>query len=268
MSAKDEAFKLWKKKVKYKDIAAQVGVSESCIKSWASREWNASKKKSSKSQKKVATDTKDKSQPSTKSKRGAPKGNRNAVGNKGGAPEGNSNALKHGGYSALFDESVFSENEHKYFSSEDEMIDEEKEVIQLIKSYHIREYRLLKAINQYIDQDKPIMDNQIRFEDKRYFKDKEEEKLYNKIVSEKVDKRERLPGEKYSIQITTEPNHKRIARLEQELTRVQRAKREAIALLLEIRVKKKGSAKNAIADSWIEAMADLESGNVGEFDEQ
>ena len=44
-------------------------------------------------------------------KRGAPKGNKNAVGNKGGAPFGNTNAVKHGlylnlGYRLLMDHAL------------------------------------------------------------------------------------------------------------------------------------------------------------------
>ena len=50
-----------------------------------------------------------------KRKRGAPKGNKNAVGNKGGAPFGNANAVKHGlfmdlGYRILMDQ-VLKETE-------------------------------------------------------------------------------------------------------------------------------------------------------------
>ena len=63
-----------------------------------------------------------------------------------------------------------------------------------------------------------------------------------------------LPGESYDIQIYTEPKYKRIERLEQELTKVQRAKKEAVAELYAIRAAKIGSQKNAIADDWIAAI--------------
>lgn len=71
--------------MKYKDIAEKYGVSLNTVKSWKQRHgW-----------------TREKGAPSNKgvhTKRGgAPRGNRNAVGNRGGAaPRGNSNAVKHG----------------------------------------------------------------------------------------------------------------------------------------------------------------------------
>lgn len=79
--------------MKYKDIAEKYGVSLNTVKSWKQRHgW-----------------TREKGAPSNKcmhTKRGgAPKGNRNAVGNRGGAaPKGNSNALKHGFYRKHFPE--------------------------------------------------------------------------------------------------------------------------------------------------------------------
>ncbi|MFD3274572.1 phage terminase small subunit [Paenibacillus dendritiformis] len=79
--------------MKYKDIAEKYGVSLNTVKSWKQRHgW-----------------TREKGAPSNKgvhTKRGgAPKGNRNAVGNRGGAaPRGNSNAVKHGFYRKHFPE--------------------------------------------------------------------------------------------------------------------------------------------------------------------
>lgn len=79
--------------MKYKDIAEKYGVSLNTVKSWKQRHgW-----------------TREKGAPSNKSmhtkRGGAPKGNRNAVGNRGGAaPRGNSNAVKHGFYRKHFPE--------------------------------------------------------------------------------------------------------------------------------------------------------------------
>lgn len=77
---RDEALKLYlKKKGKLtpKEIADKLGVSAAKVREWKCRDkWE-----------------------SQLPKRGAPKGNKNAVGNQGGAPKGNKNAETHGAYS-------------------------------------------------------------------------------------------------------------------------------------------------------------------------
>lgn len=86
---RDRAFEDYKKGMKYKEIAEKNSVSLSAVKSWAARYWkkegcNQKEKKLQPKKKKVAT-------------RGAPQGNKNAVGNGGGAaPPKNDNAVKHG----------------------------------------------------------------------------------------------------------------------------------------------------------------------------
>ncbi len=75
------------KGMKYKDIAEKYGVSINTVKSWKKRyEW--SREKGAPSKKGVHT-----------KKRGAPRGNKNALGNNGGAPPGNQNAITHGFFS-------------------------------------------------------------------------------------------------------------------------------------------------------------------------
>lgn len=92
---KDLAYNDYLKGMKYKDIATKYEVTESAVKSWASRHWK-NKKDATKSKKK-SQPSKDKLQP--KKPRGAPKGSKNALGNKGGgAPLGNKNNYKHGLY--------------------------------------------------------------------------------------------------------------------------------------------------------------------------
>ena len=75
------ALKLWLKsgrKMPLKEIAAELGVSDVLIRKWKFLDkWD---------------------EVPTKRPRGAPKGNKNAVGNKGGAPPNNTNAIKHGLY--------------------------------------------------------------------------------------------------------------------------------------------------------------------------
>lgn len=90
---REQAFRDWKKKMKYREIAEKYGVTESAVKSWAKRYWKTGRKKVAKAGEKKSQDA------VIKSKGGAPKGNRNAAGSHPGAPIGNRNSLKHGLYS-------------------------------------------------------------------------------------------------------------------------------------------------------------------------
>lgn len=76
--------------MKYKDIATKYNVTINTVKSWKTRyKWSKDKKKRvHTNNEKVCTQ-----------KVGAPKGNKNAIGNNGGAPEVNKNAEKHGFFS-------------------------------------------------------------------------------------------------------------------------------------------------------------------------
>ena len=83
---RDKAKKMWLDsggKMKLKDIAAALGLGETQIRKWKSQErWEDDLKGN------VTNQTK-----SNVTKRGAPYGNKNALGNKGGAPKGNKNAV-------------------------------------------------------------------------------------------------------------------------------------------------------------------------------
>lgn len=238
--ARDKAYELWvssESTTRIKDIAATLGVPDGQVRKWKSLDkWEQKKKEHSK---------KERSKKPLR-KRGGQPGNKNAT----GGPPGNQKAVKHGGYAKLMDETVFSNDELEYFDSKDE-IDAELELVELIRTYRIRERRLLKAINMYSDEMAPVLIGQNRFEKKRSFSNKEEKLLYDEKLQDKVLRGERLPGESYDLQIFTEPQYKRIERLETELTKVQRAKKEAIAALYQIRADKIGSQKNAVADDFL-----------------
>lgn len=83
----EKAEKDYLKGMKYKDIAEKYGVSLNTVKSWKKR-YGWSREKGAHKEKRVHTKI-----------RGAPPGNKNAVGNNGGAPKGNSNAVTHGFFS-------------------------------------------------------------------------------------------------------------------------------------------------------------------------
>jgi uncharacterized protein YjcR len=78
--------------LKYKEIAEKYGVSLNTVKSWKTR-YSWTKKVCTQKQKGVHT------------KRGAPKGSKNALGNRGGhAPPGNHNAVTHGLFAKIIPE--------------------------------------------------------------------------------------------------------------------------------------------------------------------
>lgn len=134
----DEAFELFKKrngKITNREIATQLDVPEKTIATWKSRnKWNE-----------VLQST----HCSTSKKTGAPKGNKNAVGNKGNAfasaKPGNKNALKTGEYETIFS-SVLSEDELTIYEQVNEdpifVLNEE---VRLLK---VRQYRMMKRINE------------------------------------------------------------------------------------------------------------------------
>lgn len=88
---RDKAFQLWKESDGsrlLKDIAEELGVTANTIRKWkANDKWDEEFKGSAPIEKRSAPI------------RGAPKGNKNAIGNSGGAPARNQNAKTHGFYS-------------------------------------------------------------------------------------------------------------------------------------------------------------------------
>lgn len=100
------------------------------------------------------------------------------------------------------------------------------------------------------------------FEDKRKFKNQEEENLYNKAVEKKVKKSERLPGEKYSVQTNIGATVDLISRLERELTSVQAKKTKAIDSLARLRSERKkiedAEQGDDFVNEWIEKIGGKE----------
>lgn len=172
-----------------------------------------------------------------KKKRGGQPKNRNAKGNPGNpnpkqriSPDA---AVKHGCYIPVFMDTL-DEDEQELVAAVPE--DTELQLMEEIQICSIRERRLLMAINKYREQKGDVAVADVtRFEEKRTFKDKEEEAEYNRRQQEKVDKEERLPGKPYSIQTHTTNKDLVMARLEQELSSVQNKKIKAIEALSKIR---------------------------------
>lgn len=134
---RNQAYADYQRGMKYKEIAEKYGVSLSAVKSWASRYWkkedgcNQREKKLQPQKKKVAT-------------RGAPVGNRNAVGNKGGAaPLGNKNAVVTGEFETLLFDCFDSEEKKLAMSTPDDKV---QLIMQEIRLLTVRERRMLKRI--------------------------------------------------------------------------------------------------------------------------
>lgn len=91
---RDEAKQIWleNKDIKLKDLAEQLGVTASTIRKWKSTDkWENDALISLQKENKPA-----------KKKKGAPKGNKNALNNTGGPPKSNNNATTHGFFKKIF----------------------------------------------------------------------------------------------------------------------------------------------------------------------
>lgn len=250
-----EAEKLFKKGMAMVDIAKKLGVSDGTVRSWKNRYgWgNASKK----NKRNVAKKDSDKNATLQKKKRGAPVGNQNAKGGRGNPhPNPPPDRTIHGGYKPVFMDAL-DDDERELLNEVPE--DTELQLMEQIQLFSIRERRIMKAINKYREQKGEVaVSSAVRFEDKRSFKDKDEEDEYNRRQKEMVDSGKRLPGKTYSMQTNTTNKDMIIARLEQELTTVQGKKTKAIEALSKYRMEKarieSESAGNDAVDDWISAV--------------
>lgn len=245
-----EAERLWKEeRMLLKDIAAKMGVPEGTVRRWKNtQDWEG--KKSERSEKGKAN--------VRKKKRGAPKDNRNALGNK--------SRTEHGAYSSSRWD--FIDPEERSWLDANMHDQTEAMLLEEIAMFSIRERRIMNAINRYrrplIDaegNEKPqdvYISGSTRTETKRRFKSKEDEERYDEIIERKVERGDRLPGEQYTIQTSTEPTANMIARLERELSTVQRSKLKAIEALNAYRAEKQkqegDSTGNDALKAWAEAV--------------
>lgn len=154
---RDEAMKMWLDsggKMKLKDIAAALGLGETQIRKWKSVDCWADALNSN-----VTND----SNSNVTKRRGAPKGNRNAVGNSGGAPKGNQNAkgnrggaggpyrnkkaLKHGIYETIFMDAL-EPDEQELLDQIDTtplvQLEEQLRLLTLQERRHMRRVKLLE----------------------------------------------------------------------------------------------------------------------------
>ena len=189
-----------------------------------------------------------------KKKRGGQPKNQNAKGASGNpSPK---KPVKHGGYMPVFMDAL-DEDEKELIDAVPK--DEEALLLEQIQLFSIRERRILKAINKYREMKGDVAVADVtRFEDKRAFRDKEEEAEYDRRQKKKVDNGDILPGKSYSIQSHTTNKDMVIARLEQELSTIQGKMTKAIDALSKLRLEKakidNENAGSEAVDDWIAAV--------------
>jgi len=239
--------------MKMVDIAAKLHLPDNKIRKWKSMDgWEAKlHPPNTPKGKKKPVERSTQKKGSVPPKKGAPFGNKNAVGNSGNP---NPNTLKHGGYSAVYWDTL-DEEERKLI--EDMPQDEEVMLIEQIQLFSVRERRIMQAINKYRDGKEPVaVYGVVRNETKRTFKDKEEEEQYDLLKKKMVKKGERMPGNSYDLQTTTENKDNIIARLESELSNVQAKKTKAIEALAKLHMELKktngGKEENDVVRAWTE----------------
>jgi uncharacterized protein YjcR len=226
------------------------------VRSWKNRYgWGG---KSKKNKCNVAKKSNEKNATLQKKKKGGQPGNQNSKGVSKG--KGNPNptpppdVTKHGGYVPVFMDAL-DEDEQELVDTIPK--DEETLFIEQIQLFSIRERRILKAINKYRETKGEVAVADVnRYEEKRSFKDKDEEAAYDRRQKEKIDANEILPGKSYRISTHTSNKDLIIARLEQELSTVQSKKTKAIEALSKLHLEKQkldgSSAGNDVVRMWAE----------------
>lgn len=248
-----EAERLFDSGMPMVEIAKKLEVSDGTVRSWKNRyEWGKSKK----DKRNVAKKESKKSATLQKKKSGGQPGNSNAKGGSGNPhPKPPPDMTKHGGYVPVFMDAL-NEDEQKLVAMVPE--DTEQQLMEQIQLFSIRERRILKAINKYREQGEVVIADVTRLEDKRSFKNDEEEAEYDRRRKVKIEKEEILPGKPYSIQTHTTNKDMIVARLEQELSTIQSKKTKAIEALSKYRMAKakmdSENAGNDALDDWIAAV--------------
>lgn len=254
-----KALKLYKQGLKLIEIAEKLNVPNGTIRRWKST-YNWEEKVVKKNDANVRNKSNE-NKTNVRNKGGAPKGNKNAVGKTDGAPVGNTNAEKHGAYSAVKWDAL---DETELYMYNNMPTDEETLLVDEIFLFDIRERHILAAIKKYTNTPKGLTISSVnRSEWKIEFETEEKKERYEQLKSEKAHSEDISElGHKYHISTSTEATINIVQRLENELTRVQRAKTQAISELNKIRSGKEKPVNHdqAIKD-WLQ-VSSMHSGNI------
>lgn len=204
-----------------KEIAEELGVPAGTVRRWKStQKWDADKDE--RSPKKKPAKKASRKTNARKKKRGAPKGNKNAVGNKSSAPR-NQKAVKHGAYRAVFFNFLGDEDKELLENMTD--FDTEDRLIMEIQVLTIRERRVMAAIEEkkkdplYISSINQIRKERVFAKGEEGEKEKQEYKRVKEIA---VAAGVAFPGEAGEKDTRTEATIDLIARLDRELTSIQK----------------------------------------------
>ncbi|CAH1202959.1 hypothetical protein PAECIP111891_02169 [Paenibacillus allorhizoplanae] len=231
---RDKARQIWlgsNGKLKLKDLAAELGLGETQIRKWKSQdEWEASMKSN------VTNELKG----NVTKRIGAPKGNKNAVGNKGGAPKGSKNALGNRGgtggpignkkavstgeFESIWMDTLEDDEQELARQVETDPIRQADEAITLLS---IRERRMLQRIqnlrNALTEKQRKVIQERIVVKDVQTIHD--EKTGISKSVVVPMEKLVTTKIEESDIRVIDD-----LLRLEEALTRVQDKKLKAIDL--------------------------------------
>lgn len=276
---RDEARKMWLDsggKMKLKDIAAALGLGETQIRKWKSVDRWADSLKSNVTNESNSNVTNRRRGP------GAPKGNKNALGNSGGAPQGNQNAkgnrggtggpygnkkaVTTGEYETIWLDAL-EEDEQKLVDQVD--TDPIQQADEAIKLLTIRERRMLKRIGRLMDG--------LTEKQRRVLSELKATKDVITVHDEKTGVTRTVPITRTEmVESEIEETEYRaiddIIKLEEALTRVQDKKLKAIELMnkliaideekqvrtaiLQIELQKLQGAEGATA-SWTDALKEI-----------
>lgn len=240
---REKARELWLasgKKRLLKDIASELGVSETQVRKWKSQDgWEKVTLPKEKEKKKSNV---------TKRKRGGQPGNKNGVGH--GAPKGNKNNYKHGLYERIYWDTLDEEEKQMI---QDMHYEEERLLQEQIALLSVRERRLLKTIAEY--------------------KEKKGGLALESVIQRKLEIDGNIIQDDYQTQTETTTRtistFEVIQKLEAELTRVQAKKTRCIEALNKLRLERmriedeqKG---NDLVNDWIHGVMD---GDDNEEDEE
>lgn len=263
-----EAERLFNDGMAMVEIAKKLEISDGTVRSWKNRYgWGD---KSKKNKRNVAKKDGKKTATLQKKKKGGQPGNQNSKGVSKGKgnpkPVPPPDRTKHGGYVPVFMDAL-DEDEKELVTMVPK--NEEQLLLEQIQLFSIRERRILQAINKYREQNGDVAVADVtRFENKRIFKDKEEEAEYDRRQKIKVDNGDVLPGKTYSIQTHTSNKDMVIARLEQELSTVQSKKTKAIEALAKLHLETRrldgDSSANDVVKAWTEKVLESRRNKNGE----
>lgn len=240
-----EAEKLYHEGMKLVDIAKRIGVPDGTVRRWKStQKWDGEKCEQGK---KKENERSDKKKANVRKSKGAPKGNKNAVGHAPSVPKRNKNAEKHGAYNKFYWDDL---DDDEIELMNDIPTGEEFTLQQQIIEYTLRARRLKHRIKKLENDSK--------------------QGLYVKGVKKKkhavYDEDGKAVNEYEDTVTDTENVIKGIIALESELTKVQRAKNNSIDSLIKLRAI--NERYDDLLNGWkAKAAAEAKTGDDEEIDE-